>query len=250
MPDDVRKTDSPDNNKNTSGESSGDGGEDLERLFAAVPGEREIPAPAKPHTRTRGRALSVAAFLSAAVIACACGAAFFLPGEQKPEYEAPRVPAPAPRVHRTPEIPAAKEKTGVPSSEPENSPAKPGSLGENAKLMNELEAMRLRTRIAREEADYLKAKQAADAVKNGTVPKPAESRPSAMREIKALRSAERDVIISVQGAGDSLWALARTSEGRVVALRPGSSFACGRVSAVTRQGVRIRCQGTTLFISF
>ena len=120
--------------------------------------------------------------------------------------------------------------------------------------MNELEAMRLRTRITREEADYLKAKQAADAVRNGSGTKPAESRPAApapaRQDGKASRPAGKDAIISVQGAGNSLWALARTAEGRVVSLRPGSPFACGRVSAVTRQGVRVRCQNSTLFISF
>ena len=72
----------------------------------------------------------------------------------------------------------------------------------------------------------------------------------ARQDGKASRPAGRDAIISVQGAGNSLWALARTAEGRIVSLRPGSPFACGRVSAVTRQGVRVRCQNSTLFISF
>lgn len=182
------------------------------------------------------------------------GAAFFLQGDPDPGYGVSPGPAPAPRVHRKPESPAAKERSGSPAPETGKSAAEPGSLGENARLMNELEAMRLRTRIAREEADYLKAKQAADAVRNGSGTKPAESRPAApapaRQDGKASRPAGRDVIISVQGAGNSLWALARTAEGRIVSLRPGSPFACGRVSAVTRQGVRVRCQNSTLFISF
>ena len=245
MPDETRETAFPDDSRNAMEESPGNTADDLSRLFADTPGKGENPVPASPRRRPGRRVLIVAACL--AVPLTACGAAFFLQGDPDPGYGVSPGPAPAPRVHRKPESPAAKERAGSPAPETGKSAAEPGSLGENAKLMNELEAMRLRTRIAREEADYLKAKQAADAVRN-------ESRPAApapaRQDGKASRPAGRDAIISVQGAGNSLWALARTAEGRVVSLRPGSPFACGRVSAVTRQGVRVRCQNSTLFISF
>lgn len=237
MPDETRETAFPDDSRNAIEESPGNAADDLSRLFADTPGKGENPVPASPRRGPGRRVLIVAACL--AVPLTACGAAFFLQGDPDPGYGVSPGPAPAPRVHRKPESPAAKERSGSPAPETGKSAAEPGSLGENARLMNELEAMRLRTRIAREEADYLKAKQAADAVRNGSGTKPAESRP-----------AGRDAIISVQGAGNSLWALARTAEGRIVSLRPGSPFACGRVSAVTRQGVRVRCQNSTLFISF
>ena len=243
MPDETRETAFPDDSRNAKEESPGNAADDLSRLFADTPGKGENPVPASPRRGPGRRVLIVA-----------CGAAFFLQGDPDPGYGVSPGPAPAPRVHRKPESPAAKERSGSPAPETGKSAAEPGSLGENARLMNELEAMRLRTRIAREEADYLKAKQAADAVRNGSGTKPAESRPAApapaRQDGKASRPAGRDAIISVQGAGNSLWALARTAEGRIVSLRPGSPFACGRVSAVPRQGVRVRCQNSTLFISF
>lgn len=254
MPDDTREPAFPDENRNAMEERSGDGADDLARLFGGSPegGGKAFPRPAR--SRTGRRALAITACLAVPLTACVCGAAFFLQEDPAPGYEAAGAPAPAPRVHRKPEAPAAKESAGAAAADAGRPAAQPGSLGENAKLMNELEAMRLRTRIAREEAEYLKAKQAADAVRNGTGTKPAESRPAApapaRQDGKASRPAGRDVIISVQGAGNSLWALARTAEGRIVSLRPGSPFACGRVSAVTRQGVRVRCQNSTLFISF
>lgn len=252
MPDETRETAFPDDSRNAMEESPGNAADALSRLFADTPGKGENPVPASSRRRPGRRVLIVAACL--AVPLTACGAAFFLQGDPDPGYGVSPGPAPAPRVHRKPESPAAKERAGSPAPETGKSAAEPGSLGENARLMNELEAMRLRTRIAREEADYLKAKQAADAVRNGSGTKPAESRPAApapdRQDGKASRPAGKDAIISVQGAGNSLWALARTAEGRVVSLRPGSPFACGRVSAVTRQGVRVRCQNSTLFISF
>ena len=233
MPDETRETAFPDDSRNAKEESPGNAADDLSRLFADTPGKGENPVPASPRRRPGRRVLM---------------------GDPDPGYGVSPDPAPAPRVHRKPESPSAKERSGSPAPETGKSAAEPGSLGEDAKLMNELEAMRLRTRIAREEADYLKAKQAADAMRNGSGTKPAESRPAApapaRQDGKASRPAGRDAIISVQGAGNSLWALARTAEGRVVSLRPGSPFACGRVSAVTRQGVRVRCQNSTLFISF
>ena len=152
-------------------ESPGNTADDLSRLFADTPGKGENPVPASPRRRPGRRVLIVAACL--AVPLTACGAAFFLQGDPDPGYGVSPGPAPAPRVHRKPESPAAKERAGSPAPETGKSAAEPGSLGENAKLMNELEAMRLRTRIAREEADYLKAKQAADAVRNGSGPRKA-----------------------------------------------------------------------------
>jgi len=140
--------------------------------------------------------------------------------------------------------PAAK---AAPSPQEKNAPREAsGTLGENARLMNELEAMKLRTRIAREEAEYLKAKQAAGTPAAKASPAPAKPDAPAKTE----RKAGKDRIVSVQGAGGKMWALARTSDGRLVRLEPGSPFSCGRVSSVRKDGVAVRCPGTTLFIPF
>ena len=154
MPDETRETAFPDDSRNAKEESPGNAADDLSRLFADTPGKGENPVPASPRRRPGRRVLIVAACL--AVPLTACGAAFFLQGDPDPGYGVSPGPAPAPRVHRKPESPAAKERSGSPAPETGKSAAEPGSLGENARLMNELEAMRLSTRIAREEADYLK----------------------------------------------------------------------------------------------
>lgn len=144
MPDDTREPAFPDENRNAMEERSGNGADDLARLFGGSPegGEKAFPRPAR--SRTGRRALAITACLAVPLTACVCGAAFFLQEDPAPGYEAAGAPAPAPRVHRKPEAPAAKESAGAAAADAGRPAAQPGSLGENAKLMNELEAMRLR----------------------------------------------------------------------------------------------------------
>lgn len=224
---------------------------DLSDLFGPESGSPALePGAASPGPRRHVRRGLLTALTACVLLACGAGY-LYLQDDAVPEDEPmPQTPGrSAPKeapIPQTKAAPVPQEK----NARPEGS----GTLGENARLMNELEAMKLRTRIAREEAEYLKAKQAADAVRNraaGTPaakPVPSAGKPDAAARPEPKRG--RDRIVSVQGAGGKMWALARTSDGRLVRLEPGSSFSCGRVSSVRKDGVSVRCPGTTLFIPF
>lgn len=223
---------------------AGSGGADgLSDLFGSESGSLAFqPGAASPGPRRHVRRGLLAALIACVLVTCGAGYLYLadgtIPGEE------PLSKAPARPVPKEAPQPAAK---AAPSPQEKNAPREAsGTLGENARLMNELEAMKLRTRIAREEAEYLKAKQAAGTPAAKASPAPAKPDAPAKTE----RKAGKDRIVSVQGAGGKMWALARTSDGRLVRLEPGSPFSCGRVSSVRKDGVAVRCPGTTLFIPF